>query len=94
MSIEYHDPRASAGRAAEAYVPRLADATTPTIGLLANGFPDAAAFLAAVETALTALLPQAQFKRYAKPGASTPAGAALVAQMTAECDAVVTAYGH
>lgn len=94
MSIHYHDPRASAGRRADPYVRRLANASTPTLGLLANGFPDAAAFLGAVETALRELLPQATFTRYAKPAASAPAAPELIQRIVAECDAVVTAYGH
>ncbi len=94
MSIQYHDPRPVARRAIEAYLPRLAAGEAPVIGLLANGFPDAAAFLAAVESALAAAWPQAHTRHYAKRGASMPAEPALVARMVAECDAVVTAYGH
>ncbi len=94
MSIEFVDPRGETRRAAQAYE-HVLDVTVPaTIGLLANGFPDSVAFLDAVEVALGEALPQASFRRYAKPGASAPADSALVARIAAECDALVTAYGH
>lgn len=94
MPISFIDPRGRAQQAAQAYTCKHALTGEPVIGLLANGFPDSVAFLDAVETALAAVLPDASFRRYAKPGASAPATAELVTQMAAECDALVTAYGH
>ena len=86
MTIEFHDPRGEQRRASEAYALALDCEAAVTIGLLANGFPDSVAFLDAVESALV--------RRYAKPGASAPASADLVARIAGECDALVTAYGH
>lgn len=94
MAIEFHDPRAMRLAPPEPY--RLAAALDGpvTIGLLANGFPDSAAFLDAVETALAARLPAARFKRYDKGNPSIPANATLLDRIAGECDAVASAYGH
>ena len=66
----------------------------PVVGLLANGFPDSVAFLDEVEHALTDVLPGAVVRRYDKGNASIVAGDQLLDGITAECTAVVTAYGH
>ncbi len=94
MSIEYHDPRANTRQSDEPYACRLAPQSDPTVGLLANGFPDSEAFLDAVATAITCVRPRVQIRRYNKHGASAPAKASLIDALVAECDAVVTAYGH
>ncbi|MEQ8233072.1 MAG: hypothetical protein RLW61_12475 [Gammaproteobacteria bacterium] len=94
MTIQFHDPRGATRVPPEAYDCRHALGDGAVVGLLANGFPDAAAFLDAVESALAATLPGLRFARYAKPGASAPASAELVARIASECDALVTAYGH
>ncbi len=94
MTLSYHDPRGATRVEPQAYTCRHDLDGSPTIGLLANGFPDSVAFLDAVETALAQALPQANFRRYAKPGASAPADATLVRSIAAECDALITAYGH
>ncbi len=94
MSISFHDPRGASRVAAEAYTCTAQLAGTPTIGLLANNFPDSEAFLDAVQRALGAALPHARFARYLKPSASIPANAQMVERIARECDALVTAYGH
>jgi hypothetical protein len=94
MTIEFHDPRAAPSAPPEPYTPR-ADLTLPqTIGLLANGFPDSEAFLQAMEVALAAHLPGAQFRHYNKRNASIPANAELVGTIQRECTAAIAAYGH
>ena len=95
MTVEYLDPRAEPGRAAEPYDLALDPGEGPVeVGLLANGFPDSAAFLDQVEKALAEALPGAAFRRYDKGDASTPASDQLLDGIAAECRAVVTAYGH
>ena len=94
MSIEFHDPRGEARREALPYTARLGESAEPIIGLLANGFPDSVEFLEAVENALNDALPAAQVRHYNKNGASIPAKADLISEITNECDAVITAYGH
>jgi hypothetical protein len=94
MSISFHDPRGASRVAVEPYTCKSALSGSPTIGLLANNFPDSEAFLDAVERALTSALPDARFARYLKPSASIPASAELVERIANECDALVTAYGH
>lgn len=94
MSISFHDPRGASRVAAEPYTCKTALGGTPTIGLLANNFPDSEAFLDAVQRALSTVLPSARFARYLKPSASVPANAQMVERIASECDALVTAYGH
>lgn len=94
MSISFHDPRGASRVTAEAYTCTAALDGAPTIGLLANNFPDSEAFLDAVERALANALPAARFARYLKPSASVPANAQMVERIAFECDALVTAYGH
>lgn len=94
MSISFHDPRGTSRVTAEAYTCKAALDGAPTIGLLANNFPDSEAFLDAVERALANALPAARFARYLKPSASVPANAQMVERIATECDALVTAYGH
>jgi hypothetical protein len=94
MSIEFHDPRATRRAPPEPYRLTVALDGAVTIGLLANGFPDAAAFLDAVESALAPHLPSARFRRYDKGNPSIPATAALLDRIAGECDAVASAYGH
>lgn len=95
MSVTYVDPRGQVIDLEEPYKLEL-DLTvgSPTIALLANGFPDSERFLEEVEAALGELLPEARWRRYRKEAVWTPASAALLEEMAEECVAVVTAYGH
>jgi hypothetical protein len=65
-----------------------------TIGLLANGFPDSVTFLKAVGEALKTRLPEIRLLPFDKGNASIVADDALLGAIAAECQAVVTAYGH
>ena len=94
MTIEFHDPRAAPLVPPEPYTPRADLFEQMMIGLLANGFPDSEAFLAAVETALARRLPQASFKHYNKRNASIPVSPAMLADITAQCTIGIAAYGH
>mgnify|MGYP001226178659 CR=1 FL=1 len=94
MTIEFHDPRAKPMVAAEPYNPR-ADLSGPlVVGLLANGFPDSEAFLAAMEVPLAESLPQARFKHYNKHNASIRVPEKLLEEITDECTVAIAAYGH
>lgn len=96
MTITYLDPSSAPGLPVEPYGVALLPAGRPaTIGLLANGFPDSVPFLDHVERALLAVAPAGTvIKRWAKPNASAIVSNEVLAQMTAECEAVVTSYGH
>ena len=94
MSIDYHDPRASLPVAPEPYRLAADFSHSLTLGLLANGFPGSVEFLDAVEAALAAQLPGAHFKRYNKGNPSIPANDALLAEISRDCQAVASAYGH
>ena len=94
MTIVFHDPRGATRVPPQPYDCRHPLGGGSVVGLLANGFPDASAFLDAIESALCSALPGVRFLRYAKPGASAPASAELIERIAVECDALVTAYGH
>lgn len=95
MSVTFLDPRAEPGTPVEPYLLGIDVTDRPvTIGLLANGFPDSENFLFEIETALAEALPQATFKHFNKRNASANASDEMLAALAAECDAVVSAYGH
>lgn len=94
MSIDYHDPRAAPLGEAEPYLPRADFDRPQVIGLLANGFPDAEAFLFAMGDALAAHLPGAGLRHYNKHNASIPASPELVRTIADECTLALAAYGH
>jgi hypothetical protein len=94
MSVQYHDPRAAPLNPPEPYELKADLSQALTVGLLANGFPDSAVFLDAVETALRAELPNAEFRHYDKGNASIPAPEELLERIVSECEVVVSAYGH
>lgn len=95
MPVTYVNPRGQVIDLEEPYKLEL-DLTvgSPTVALLANGFPDSERFLEEVETALAELLPEARWRRYRKEAVWTPASEALLQEMAEECVAAVTAYGH
>ena len=92
--IEFHDPRAEPGAEPEPYRLSCELDGGHKIGLLANGFPDSERFLDAVERALVELVPGLEVVRANKGNASIVAGEDILAAMSEECRAIVTAYGH
>ena len=86
-------PRAEPSAKTEPYDLAIA-ATATAIGLLANGFPDSERFLDQVEQNLLSLSPDLRVHRFNKGNASVLAGDQLLDGISAECRAVVTAYGH
>lgn len=96
MTVTYLDPTSMPGLQVEPYgVASLSPGRPATIGLLANGFPDSVVFLDHVERALLRTAPAGTVvRRYAKPNASAIVSDQILGQMTDECEAVVTSYGH
>ena len=95
MTVQFLDPRAEPGLPVDPYLLSIDITAGPIdIGLLANGFPDSVAFLDQVQAALAEVLPGARFHRYDKGDASISAPEEMLAAITAECGAVVAAYGH
>jgi hypothetical protein len=95
MTVTFLDPRAEPGSPVEPYELGIDVTAGPvTIGMLANGFPDSVNFLRHVEAALAEILPQARFRSYDKGNASAICSNEMLDGITAECAAVVTAYGH
>jgi len=95
MAIQFVDPRAETAGAPTPYElsTDMGDESL-SIGLLANGFPDSVVFLDQVEAAMATSLPKATFHRYDKGNASEIASDKMLDAITAECTAVVAAYGH
>ena len=93
-TVTFHDPRGEAKTAPEPYGLSTQLDQPITIGLVANGFPDSVRFLDYVEKALAERLPAASFNRYDKGDASSVVSESMLDDISAECGAVVAAYGH
>tara|TARA_R100000306_G_scaffold38404_1_gene38318 strand:+ start:272 stop:556 length:285 start_codon:yes stop_codon:yes gene_type:complete len=93
--VHFLDPRADVAAAPEPYE-AAADWSggAPSIGLLANGFPDSVAFLAEVGEAIRRRLPGVELRSWDKGNASAPASDQLLDGIAAEVKADVAAYGH
>lgn len=94
--IQFLDPRAEPAAAVEPYQLSidLEAESEPTVGLLANGFPDSVNFLDQVGRALQQHVPGLHVRHYDKGNASVVCGEEMLAGISAECRAVITAYGH
>lgn len=95
MAIRFHDPRARIGAPVDPY--HLAadwSGRTPAIGLLANGFPDSVAFLEEIQGVLCRRFPTVKTQLWNKGDASSLASDSLLTTISAEVEAVITAYGH
>ena len=95
VTVKFLDPRAEPGLPVDPYRLGLDVTSGPVdIGLLANGFPDSVAFLDQVRPPWR--------RRSRRPGSTagtrgTPRSSApdaMLAEIPAECRAVVAAYGH
>lgn len=93
-TLTFHDPRGEAKTAPEPYSLSTRLDEPITIGLVANGFPDSVRFLDHVEKALAERVPSASFCRYDKGDASAVVSEEMLADIAAECGAVIAAYGH
>jgi len=94
--IEYLDPRAAVSMATTPYTLgiELAGSNQLTVGMLANGFPDSENFLYLIAEALQANEPGINVVHYNKGNASISASDEMLNSIKAECQALVTAYGH
>jgi hypothetical protein len=95
MAIRFHDPRGRVGTPVEPYqLSARWSEGPPAIGLLANGFPDSVAFLEEIQAVLAHEEPQARTMLWNKGDASSLASDDLLTVISAEVEAVITAYGH
>jgi hypothetical protein len=92
--MEFLDPRGTPVAPVVPYECRTALAAGETVGLFANGFPDAVAFLEHVGAALTRAVPGLGVKLWNKGNASALASQQHLGEIQDECTAVVAAYGH
>jgi Ni,Fe-hydrogenase I small subunit len=96
VPVSFHDPRSVVVPTSTTYSSLVSPpaAAAPCIGLLANGFPDSAAFLAALSTHIRHRLTGASFRVVTKLSPPTPLTRAELRTLTEGCDAVIAAYGH
>ncbi len=94
MTIRFIDPRAEPGATPEPYNLAVDITNGLTIGLLANGFPDSVRFLDYLEQSLRKRIPRLKIERFNKVDPTSVAGDKMLAGITKECQAVLSAYGH
>jgi hypothetical protein len=87
------DPQTAARPARVTRAPRPADLHGKRVGLLANGKTNSKEFLTALGTLLRERHGAVPLVLVGKPSASRVAPADTLDQLTAQCDAVVTAVG-
>ncbi len=94
--IEYHNPKGEVATKPTPYELgiKIRGANQITVGLLANGFPDSENFLARIGEVIREIEPGVEIASYNKGNASVPANDEMLATITADCDAVIAAYGH
>ena len=92
--MEFLDPRGASVTPVEPYAGRAALVAGETIALFANGFPDSVAFLEHVGSAVQRVVPGVGVKLWNKGNASALASPQHLAEIQAQCTAVVAAYGH
>ena len=94
--MRFHDPRAEVAVTADPYTLGidLEQANSCRVGFLANGFPDSVPFLEALADALGKRLPQLKPRHWNKGNASIPAPDDMLAEIEADCDALIAAWGH
>ena len=85
---------ADSGRVAGAGRPSCASGSGTNIALLANGFPDSVPFLQHIEAALNDSFEGLTFTHFDKGDASVVVSDEMLAEIEAECQAVIAAYGH
>ena len=98
--IQYHDPRGEVVTANDPYElsfdlsASVARGETPTIGLLANGFPDSENFLRHVGKVLERHLAGVKISVWNKGNAAIPAPDKMLEEIQAQCQVAIAAYGH
>ncbi len=94
--IEYLDPDARVGVEDTPYELSLQPGSgqAPSIGLLANGFPDSVEFLDELGNALRKLRPGIELHAYNKGNATIAANEQLLGEIGGDCVGVIAAYGH
>jgi hypothetical protein len=94
--VSFVDPRSVAGDDLRSFddLPRRPIPERPTIGLLANGFPDSANFLDALAEQIAELTAGVSFERVTKVSPPTPLTDEQIGRLTSTCHAVLAAYGH
>ena len=94
--VRFLDPRAQPGAAVEPYELcwDVSVGPPPSIGVLANGFPDSVPFADEVAAALGRRVPNAALHTWNKGNASAPASAALLDEVAGTTAVCVALYGH
>tara|TARA_B100000029_G_scaffold509763_2_gene599660 strand:+ start:528 stop:815 length:288 start_codon:yes stop_codon:yes gene_type:complete len=94
--IEFLDPRGQRDRPIDNYELEinLHSYDRPTVGFLANGFPDSEKFLEILSGAMLKEVPDLGVHHFNKRNASISAPDSMIDEIVSSSSAVVTAYGH
>ena len=96
--LKFVDPRGNDATVIEPYTLskdlKSGESSATTVALLANGFPDSENFLRAVGEALKKRLPDVKTKVWNKGNAGIEANDEIVAEIVADCQVAIAAYGH
>jgi hypothetical protein len=95
--IELLDPVAEPGLAADPYTCRFEPRAGAVIAMVSNSFTDASVFLRDIQAQLVPLFGGVEYRHFDKTHirhSTYPLTAERIAEIAAQCDAVVTAYGH
>lgn len=96
--LKFIDPRGNNATAIEPYTLSKdltsEESSDVTVALLANGFPDSENFVRAVGHALQKRIPSVQTMVWNKGNAGVEANDEIVAEMLAQCQVAIAAYGH
>ena len=96
--LKFVDPRGNDATVIEPYTLskdlKSGESSATTVALLANGFPDSENFLRAVSAALKKRLPDVKTKVWNKGNAGIEADDEIVAEIVADCQVAIAAYGH
>ena len=96
--MKFHDPRAKVAVENDPYNlsvdVRANGGSGVTVGLLANGFPDSELFVAKLGEVLQERFPEIKTRLWNKGNPAISAGEEILAEIKADCQAAIAAYGH
>ena len=96
--VKFHDPRGEIATEIDAYELSLDisanDGEGVTVGLLANGFPDSELFMTKIDNSLRKRLTKVSTKLWNKHNAAMVVSDGMLAEINANCQVAIAAYGH
>lgn len=96
--VRFIDPRGRIATEMEPYELssnlKINGGASTTVALLANGFPDSEIFIRKVGESIKKRLPNIRTLVWNKGNAGVEASDEIVAEIMADCQVVIAAYGH